>query len=76
MSGNKESKPAVEGNAKAAKVDRRIRRTRDTLGDALVQLIQEKPFDEITVQDVLDRACVGRTTFYTHYRDKDDLFPQ
>lgn len=56
------------------KTDRRIVRTRDTLGDALVELIGEKPFDEITVQDILDRAGVARSTFYTHYRDKDDLF--
>jgi AcrR family transcriptional regulator len=56
------------------KTDRRILRTRDTLGDALMALIQEKNFDEITVQDVLDRAGVGRSTFYVHYRDKDDLF--
>lgn len=56
------------------KTDRRIRRTRDTLGDALFALMQEKSFDEITVQDVLDRAGVGRSTFYVHYRDKDDLF--
>jgi AcrR family transcriptional regulator len=56
------------------KTDRRVRRTRDTLGDALFALMQEKGFDEITVQDVLDRAGVGRSTFYVHYRDKDDLF--
>ena len=56
------------------KTDRRILRTRDSLGDALVALMQEKSFDEITVQDVLDRAGVGRSTFYVHYRDKDDLF--
>jgi AcrR family transcriptional regulator len=56
------------------KTDRRILRTRDTLGDALVELMHEKSFDEITVQDVLDRAGVGRSTFYEHYRDKNDLF--
>ena len=55
------------------KTDARVRRTRDALGDALVALMQEKPFDTITVQDVLDRAKVGRSTFYTHYSDKDDL---
>ncbi|HEY1984614.1 MAG TPA: TetR/AcrR family transcriptional regulator [Terracidiphilus sp.] len=57
-----------------AKTDRRIVRTRDTLGDALMELMREKSFDEITVQQILDRAGVGRSTFYTHYRDKDDLF--
>jgi AcrR family transcriptional regulator len=56
------------------KTDRRILRTRDTLGDALVALMHGKSFDEITVQDVLDRAGVGRSTFYVHYRDKSDSF--
>ncbi len=58
----------------AKKEDLRVRRSRDRLGDALVALLVEKPFDEITVQDVLDRAEVSRSTFYTHYRDKNDLF--
>jgi AcrR family transcriptional regulator len=57
-----------------ASVDRRVRRSRDALGDALVVLMQEKPFDSITVQDVLDRAGVGRSTFYAHYKDKNDLW--
>jgi AcrR family transcriptional regulator len=68
MSGKK---PIVKAKSK---VDRRARRTRDVLGDALVELMQERPFKSITVQDVLDRAEVGRSTFYAHYRDKDDLF--
>jgi len=55
------------------RMDRRVRRTRDVLGDALVQLVQEKPFDAITVQEVLARAGVSRSTFYTHFSDKDDL---
>ena len=55
------------------RMDARVRRTRDALGDALVALMQEKPFDTITVQNVLDRAQVGRSTFYSHYSDKDDL---
>jgi AcrR family transcriptional regulator len=56
------------------KTDSRILRTRDALGDAVVALMQEKNFDEITVQDLLSRAGVGRSTFYVHYRDKQDLF--
>ncbi|HET7209763.1 MAG TPA: TetR/AcrR family transcriptional regulator [Terriglobales bacterium] len=56
------------------KTDRRILRTRNRLGDALIALMHEKDFEEITVQNVLDRAGVGRSTFYVHYRDKDDLF--
>jgi AcrR family transcriptional regulator len=55
------------------KPDQRIRRTHERLGSALVQLIAEKPIDEITVQEVLDRASVGRSTFYVHFRDKNDL---
>ena len=55
------------------KLDARVRRTRDALGDALISLMQEKPFETITVQDVLDRAQVSRSTFYSHYSDKDDL---
>jgi AcrR family transcriptional regulator len=54
-------------------IDQRIRRTHERLGSAIVQLIQEKPIDEITVQEVLDRASVGRSTFYLHFKDKDDL---
>jgi len=59
--------------ASTKKQDARVRRTRDALGDALVALMHEKPFETITVQDVLDRAKVGRSTFYSHYSDKDDL---
>ncbi|HWF89055.1 MAG TPA: TetR/AcrR family transcriptional regulator [Pyrinomonadaceae bacterium] len=55
------------------KTDARVRRTRDALGDALVALMQEKAFETITVQEVLDRAQVSRSTFYSHYSDKDDL---
>lgn len=55
------------------KIDERTRRTHERLGSAIVQLIQEKPIDEITVQEVLDRASVGRSTFYLHFKDKDDL---
>jgi len=55
------------------KVDRRTQRTRHQLGRALVGLVEEKRFDDITVQDVIGRADVGRSTFYTHFRDKEDL---
>jgi AcrR family transcriptional regulator len=56
------------------KIDRRVRATRDGLGDALIALMHEKPFETITVQHVLDRANVSRSTFYAHYSDKNDLF--
>jgi AcrR family transcriptional regulator len=52
---------------------RRVRRTRELLRSAFCSLIHEKGYDRITVQDILDRADVGRSTFYAHYRDKEDL---
>lgn len=55
------------------KKDRRSQRTRHLLSAALVELISEKDYDSITVSDIIDRANVGRSTFYAHYRDKDDL---
>lgn len=53
--------------------DARVRRTRMQLGTALLNLIMEKPVRDVTVQDVLDRSGVGRSTFYLHYRDINDL---
>src|SRR5712691_357365 len=64
---------AGQRKQKHRKPDRRIRRTCERLGSALVALIQERPIDDVIVQDVLDRASVGRSTFYLHYRDEDDL---
>jgi AcrR family transcriptional regulator len=58
---------------KRQRLDRRVQRTRQLLRDALLQLILEKGYAAITVQDILDRANLGRSTFYVHYRDKDDL---
>ncbi|HEY7405087.1 MAG TPA: TetR/AcrR family transcriptional regulator [Candidatus Angelobacter sp.] len=78
MSGKKPTwKKGAQLKLKAAakpKADRRALRTRNVLGDALVELIQQRPFHSIKVQDVLDRAGVSRSTFYSHYRDKEDLF--
>lgn len=65
MSGNSHDEPIA---------DRRIRRTRRALVDALLELMSEVPLNEITVKMVCDRADVGRSTFYTHFETKDDLF--
>ena len=77
MSTNERSRSQVAGSRKQEKrrrrPDERIRRTHERLGKALVHLIQEKPLDEVTVQEVLDRSSVGRSTFYLHFRNKDDL---
>src|SRR5690349_6078299 len=56
------------------KQDRRSQRTRHLLSAALVELIREKDYSSITVSGIIERANVGRSTFYAHYRDKDDLF--
>jgi len=53
--------------------DRRVRRTRQALRQAMNELIIEKGYDRFTVQDLIDRADVGRSTFYSHYETKDDL---
>jgi AcrR family transcriptional regulator len=53
--------------------DRRIQKTQALLHDALFTLIHEKSYDSIVVKEILDRANVGRSTFYTHFRDKDEL---
>src|SRR5215469_13383088 len=51
-------------------VDLRVRRTRMALQEALIDLIEEKGFDAVTVGDIAERAMVNRTTFYRHYPDK------
>jgi AcrR family transcriptional regulator len=53
--------------------DRRVQRTRGVLRQALVDLILERGWEDITIQDICRRAAVGRSTFYTHYADKEDL---
>jgi AcrR family transcriptional regulator len=53
--------------------DRRTAKTQRALKDALTALILEKGYEAVTVQDVIDRADVGRSTFYSHYIDKDEL---
>lgn len=58
---------------KTKKTDRRSQRTQRLVGTALVTLLLEKRYDAITVQDILDRADIGRSTFYEHYWDKEDV---
>ena len=58
------------------KMDPRVVRTRQMLRDALVELIHERGYEKITVQDITSRATLNRATFYLHYRDKLDLLYQ
>jgi len=48
-------------------------RTQRLLGEALIALLLEKRYDDITIQHILERANIGRSTFYEHYWDKEDL---
>jgi len=52
---------------------RRNQKTIQLLQNALAELIAEKAYDDITIQEILDRANVGRSTFYTHFENKDQL---
>lgn len=55
------------------KTDRRVARTQKRLREALHSLIHERDYDSIAVKEILDRADVGRSAFYMHFRDKDEL---
>ncbi len=56
-----------------AKTDRRVLKTQEALKQAVIGLMSEKKFDEITIQDIADRANLNRGTIYLHYQDKFDL---
>ncbi|MFN8530854.1 MAG: TetR/AcrR family transcriptional regulator [Anaerolineae bacterium] len=55
------------------KDDPRVQRTVKLLGDTLLSLVVEKGYEPVTIQDITDRANVSRTTFYLHFKDKDEL---
>ncbi|MBI5934604.1 MAG: TetR/AcrR family transcriptional regulator [Chloroflexi bacterium] len=56
------------------KSDRRSQRTRQAIGEAFHHLMMEKGYEAVSIKDIIDRANVGRSTFYAHFADKDDLF--
>lgn len=55
------------------KQDRRVIKTQQALKNAVIELMSEKSFDEITIQDIADKANLNRGTIYLHYQDKYDL---
>jgi AcrR family transcriptional regulator len=57
----------------AQKIDRRVARTRGLLHQALLSLILEKSYESISVEEICERANIGRSTFYAHFTGKDDL---
>ena len=71
---------AESANSKSAagkpKTDLRVLKTQLAIRGAFTDLLEEKPFSSITVQNIIDRARVNRKTFYNHYHDKYDLAEQ
>jgi len=59
---------------RAARTDRRVERTRQLIRAAFRSLLEEKGYETLTVQDIIDRANVGRATFYAHFDNKEELF--
>jgi AcrR family transcriptional regulator len=59
---------------KAAKLDPRVKRTRELLVRAFNQLLEEKGHSGLTVQEITERAAINRATFYAHFRDQHELF--
>lgn len=58
------------------KTDRRIRRTRRLLGEALIELLQSRSFDALTIRDITDTADIGYATFFRHYSGKEELLSE
>ena len=56
--------------------DKRVERTRRALFDAFFDIVLSRPYDEITVDEIIARAGVGRSTFYEHFKGKDDILSE
>lgn len=58
------------------KIDLRVKRTHKMIIEAFIRLVEEKGYDNVTVQDIADEAMINRATFYAHFKDKQDLYEQ
>jgi len=54
-------------------LDRRVQKTRKLLQDALIELVAQKSYESVSIREILETANVGRSTFYSHFQDKDQL---
>lgn len=61
------------GDTRMSKIDRRVQKSQEAIKTAFIELLADKNFDQITIQDISDKANVGRRTVYDHYMDKFDL---
>lgn len=66
----------MENKVMKSKVDLRIIKTRTNIKNTFIELLFEKEFNEITIQNILDKALINRSTFYNHYSDKYELAEQ
>jgi AcrR family transcriptional regulator len=73
VSRNLSSKAGVDEAEAPASTDRRIKRSRDLLLSALFSLMSERGYERLTIQNIIDRASVGRATFYAHFDSKNAL---
>jgi AcrR family transcriptional regulator len=71
---DKQPKESRNAGKSVPKVDKRIQKTKRALTESLTHLIIERGYEAVTVQDILDHALVGRSTFYAHYENKEQLF--
>jgi AcrR family transcriptional regulator len=62
--------------ARSTKLDRRVARTRLALRDAMLHLLKDRGWDELRIQEICEQANIGRSTFYIHYRSKEDLLSE
>ena len=62
-----------EESVPAKPLDRRVRRTHRRLKEALLELIEERDYERVTIEDITERADVARSTFYSHFSSKEEL---